>query len=242
MAPVSKLPGCQVSRSFVIFLLFVAVLASGAGALLWWAGPAKVSLALDDERRSSPYYLIHLLDQPDPAAYFQSFGALLREEGAQLLWRGSLQALRAGRSRDELADVALLEFSEGSGVVQMLTSSGYRALTKDRLPVLLGTPEAPGPIVQDETLLLWLVELKPGVAPEVLEAPVQAATARGGQLVWSTPVAVLEGQRSWNHAVLLAFPSSRAVTTWLEDPQTVTERSLARRYYDGEAMLEVRSG
>ena len=75
-----------------------------------------------------------------------------------------------------------------------------------------------------------------------MEAPVQAATARGGQLVWSTPVAVLEGQRSWNHAVLLAFPSSRAVTTWLEDPQTVTERSLARRYYDGEAMLEVRSG
>ena len=43
-------------------------------------------------------------------AYFQTFGSLLREEEAQLLWRGSLQALHSGRSQDEIGDVALIEF------------------------------------------------------------------------------------------------------------------------------------
>jgi len=230
-----------VSRSFLTFLLFVLLLAIGAGALLWWAGPAMVSLALDEDRRSTPYYLVHLLDEAEPA-YFQTFGGLLREEGAQLLWRGSLTALHAGRSRDELTDVALLEFGEGSAVVQMLTSSAYRTLTRDSKPVLLGTPEPPGPIAQDETLLLWLVELGPQTDPAVLEGLTGSAAARNGQLVWSSPVAVLEGDRPWNYMMLLAFPDQRALTDWLQDPETVTEQALSRRYYDAEAMLELSSG
>ncbi len=200
-----------------------------------------VSLALDEERRSTPYYLVHLLAEREPAAYFQTFGGLLREEGAQLLWRGSLKALLAGRSRDEFTDAALLEFSEGSSVVQMLTSSAYRTLARDRAPVLLGTAEPPGPIAQDETLLLWLLELGEGTDAGVLKPLTGSAGARNGQLIWSTPVAVLEGERSWNHLILLAFPDTSALEAWLDDPETVTERALSRRYYDAEAMLELGS-
>ncbi|MGE0625344.1 MAG: hypothetical protein AB7I04_07525 [Pseudomonadales bacterium] len=229
------------SRSFLTFVFFVLVLALGAGVLLWWAGPAMVSLALDEERRSTPYYLVHLLDEAEPAAYFQTFGGLLREEGAQLLWRGSLKALHAGRSRDELTDVALLEFGEGSAVVQMLTSGAYRTLTSGRAPVLLGTPEPPGPIVQDEVLLLWLLALGRGTDPGVLDGLMSSATARNGQLVWSTPVSVLEGDRSWDYMILLAFPDEATLNAWLDDPETVTERALSRRYYDAEAMLELSS-
>jgi hypothetical protein len=41
--------------------------------------------------------------------------------------------------------------------------------------------------------------------------------------------------------ILLAFPDAQALEAWLEDPETVTERSLSRRYYDAEAMLELGS-
>lgn len=230
-----------VSRSLLAFLLFVLLLAVGAAATLWWAGPAMVSLALDEERRASPYYLLHLLDEAEPGAYFQTFGGLLREEGAQLLWRGSLKSLRAGRSRDEHTDVALLEFGEGSAVVQMLTSGAYRSLTRDRAVVLLGTPEPPGPIASDETLLLWLIELGTNTDPAVLEGLAGSAAEQNGQVVWSSPVSVLAGDRSWNYLILLAFPDTRALEAWLDDPETVTERSLSRRYYDAEAMLELSS-
>ena len=238
-----RLPADQTSaanglnRSLTTFLAFLGLLAGVAGLLAWWAGPAMLSLALDDERRDAPYYLIHLLDTEDPGGYFQSFGTLLREEEAQLLWRGSLRALHAGRSQDEVADVALLEFGAGSSVVRMLTSTAYRDLTGDAGPLLLGTATAPGPIAQDETLVLWLVELVEDGDVSVLETLGRSATDFGGQLIWSTPVAVLEGDRAWNHALLLAFPTGTAFGSWLTAPATATDRALVRRQHAAEARL-----
>jgi uncharacterized protein (DUF1330 family) len=201
-----------------------------------------LSLALDDDRRSLPYYLIHLLDAEDTAGYFQAFGALLREEEAQLLWRGGLQTLHSGRTRDEIREVALLEFRAGSSVVQMMTSGAYRDLTAETAPILLGTELPPGPIAQDETLLLWLVDLVEGGDVAVLEELGGTAGDFRGQLIWSTPIAVLEGDRDWNHALLIAFPDSERLSEWLRAPATATARALARRQYAAEALLELQSG
>lgn len=201
-----------------------------------------ISLALDDERRSVPYYLIHLLEAPDSSGYFQRFGQLLREEEAQLLWRGTLQALHTGRTRDEMADVALLEFGAGSRVVRMMTSSAYRNLTDEVQPVLLGSAVSPGPIAQDESLILWLLETADGADLAVLEGLGASAVEFGGQLIWSEPVVVLQGERQWNHALLLAFPNGEAVSAWLHDPGTATDRALTRRHYVADAMLELQSG
>jgi uncharacterized protein (DUF1330 family) len=222
--------------------VFLCVLAGGAGLLAWWVGPAMISLALDEDQRSSPYYLIHLLDVEDTGSYFQDFGSLLREEEAQLLWRGSLQALHSGRTRDEIGDVALLEFGAGSSVVRMMTSTAYRDLTARRRPILLGTDLPPGPIARDETLVLWLVELVEGGDVAELETLGKSAGAFMGQLIWSTPVAVLEGDRRWNHALLIAFPDGERLAEWLESPATATARALARRQHAAEAMLELQSG
>ena len=231
------------SRSLAAFLLFLGVLLTGFAVFFWWVGPEMVSLALDEERRTAPYYLLHLLDDEHPADYFQEFGTLLRQEEAQLLWRGRVEALHAGRSRDELADVALLEFGAGADVVQMLTSSAYRTLTGGASPILLGTPEAPGPMAQDEVLLLWLLEIVPEeVGAGRLEQLAGSAGDFNGQLIWSAPVSVLDGDRSWNHVLLLAFPDAQAVQGWLEDPAAETERTLGRRYYLAEALLQLRSG
>ncbi len=242
------MPACSVvslielNRSLVTFLLFLCLLAGGGALLLWWAGPAMVSLALDGERRGAPYYLIHLLEGEDPAAYFQSFGALLREEEAQLLWRGSLQALHSGRTQDEIGDVALIEFGAGSSVVRMLTSSGYRELTTRDQPILLGSALAPGPIAHDESLILWLVEVVEGGDVSALEALGASASAFQGQLIWSAPIEVLDGQRSWNHALLIAFPDDSALSAWMTAPTTSTDRALVRRQHGSEAMLELQSG
>jgi uncharacterized protein (DUF1330 family) len=210
--------------------------------LVWWTGPALISLALDEDRRSHPFYVIHLLDAEDSAAYFQDFVALLREEEAQLLWRGGLQALHSGRTRDEMNDVALLEFGAGSSVVRMLTSSAYRDLTDRSEPVLLGTAVPPGPIAQDETLVLWLVEMVEDGDVTVLEALGDSTGTFGGQRIWSAPVAVLNGDRSWDHAMLIAFPDRGSLTAWLQTPATATARALARRQHAAEAMLELQSG
>lgn len=230
------------NRSLLTFLTFLLLLAGGAGLLIWWVGPAMVSLALDDERRSAPYYLVHLLERPDNSGYFQRFGQLLREEEAQLLWRGTLQGLHSGRSRDEMADVALLEFQAGAGVVRMMTSSAYRSLTEPVQPVLLGSARPPGPIAQDESLVLWLLETVEGADLAVLDGLGDSAGDYGGQLIWSERVDVLEGDRPWNRALLIAFPDAAAVTAWLADPGTATDRALARRQYVTDAMLELQSG
>lgn len=230
------------NRSLVTFLLFLCLLAGGAAVLVWWAGPAMVSLALDDERRNAPYYVIHLLDAEDTAGYFQKFGGLLREEEAQLLWRGSLQALHSGRTQDEIGDVALIEFGAGSSVVRMLTSTAYRALTTADEPILLGSALPPGPIAQDESLVLWLVEVVEGGNVAELEALGATANEYRGQLIWSAPIDVLDGSRRWNHALLIAFPDASALSAWLTAPATTTDRALVRRQHGTEAMLELQSG
>lgn len=230
------------NRSLTTFLTFLVLLAGGGALLILWVGPAVVSLALDDDRRSTPYYLIHLLDTPDASAYFQEFSQLLREEQAQLLWRGSLQALHAGRSRDEMADVTLLEFGAGSSVVRLMTSSAYRDLTSRVHPVLIGTAVPPGPIAQDETLILWLLETVEEAELDALTGLTRSAGEFGGQLIWSVPVVLLEGDRQWNHVLLLAFPDADAVASWLADPATATARALTRRQFVADALLELQSG
>ncbi|MEM8769062.1 MAG: hypothetical protein AAGE43_16565 [Pseudomonadota bacterium] len=230
------------SRGLVTFLVFLVLLVGGFATVTWLVGPTMVSLALDDERRETPFYLVHLLDAPDASGYFQRFGPLLREEQGQLLWRGGLRALHAGRSEDELTDMALIGFDAGAGLVQMLTSSAYRQLTDSTRPLLLGTPQAPGPIAQDETLVLWLLEASEERTAAELEPLAATAGAYNGQLIWSTPVVVLDGDRPWNYVLLLAFPDGEAVTRWLEDPGTGTDRALGRRHYLSDAMLELRAG
>jgi uncharacterized protein (DUF1330 family) len=230
------------NRSLVTFLLFLCLLVGGGALLAWWVGPAMISLALDDERRGAPYYVIHLLDAQDPAGYFQTFGGLLREEEAQLLWRGSLQALHSGRTQDEIGDVAVIEFGAGSSVVQMLTSSAYRQLTATDEPILLGSALPPGPIAHDENLVLWLVEVVEGGDVAELEALGSTAGEYQGQLIWSAAIDVLDGERRWNHALLIAFPDGSALSAWLNAPATTTDRALVRRQHASEAMLELRSG
>jgi uncharacterized protein (DUF1330 family) len=230
-----------VNRSLLSFLLFLAVLAMAFAVAGWWVGPTMVSLAFDDERRNEPYYLIHLITLNETSDYFPAFAQLLREEEGQLLWRGGLGALHSGRSRDELRDVAIIEFNGGGRVVQMMTSSAYRELTDRSAPVLLGAETAPGPFARDESLVLWMFELAEETSGKALIPLADSAAIHGGQLVWSVPVDVLDGDRSWTHVLLLAFPETLAVQAWLEDPQTATDRALLRRHFVDDAMMELNS-
>ena len=159
-----------------------------------------------------------------------------------MLWRGSLQALHAGRTEDEVGDVAIIEFGAGSSVVRMLTSSAYRQLTADGEPILLGTASPPGPIAHDESLILWLVEVAEGGEVAQLEALGNSAARFQGQLIWSAPIDVLDGQRAWNHVLLIAFPDEHALSAWMTAPKTSTDRALVRRQHGSEAMLELQSG
>ncbi len=160
----------------------------------------------------------------------------------KILWRGSLQALHSGRSRDEMADVALLEFGAGSSVVRLMTSSAYRELSGRVQPILVGSEVAPGPVAQDETLVLWLLETAEGADESALTGLTSSVLDFGGQLIWSVPIAMLAGDRQWNHVLLLAFPDASSVAGWLADPAAATDRALTRRQFVADAMLELQSG
>jgi uncharacterized protein (DUF1330 family) len=215
---------------------------------IWWLGASVVSLAFDEDRRGAPYYVLHLVsgaDAEEGAGYLDGFGALVRAEDGQLLWRGALEHLHSGRLGDAHDDLLVYEFAAGGDLVQMLTSAQYRSL-HDRLPaVLLGTAASPDAIVQDEVLLLWLLELRDTGAQGNAEGllPVVASARRfEGHPIWNAPVDVVAGGATWNHLVVLAFPESAAARRWLEDMQTVTELALVRRVVAEQALLEFGSG
>lgn len=230
-----------VSRSLLGFLVFLAVLLAGFLFARWWVGPTMVSLALDEQRSSNPYFVLHLLHAAAPDNHFRTLGELLAEEEGRLAWRGEFTFMHSGLSHHAIEDVAIMEFAEGGAVVQLLTSSGYRELTARIQPLLLGTPVRPEPVARDAAVILWLLQLAEGVDAKVLEPVLGSARALDGRSLWSSALEGVAGAGPWNHVLMMAFPNAVALRDWLSDPRTATERAFLRRFHKGEVMLELRS-
>lgn len=245
------------NRSFAAFLWFLLALCVTFGVGVWWLGPAVVSLAVDGDRRSTPYYVVHLASVPDgtdSSGYFQQLRQLVREEEGQLLWRGALTTMHSGRLADERDDLLVYRFAAGADVVQLLTSAEYRDLAAAVPPLLLGTPTQPEVLEEKGALLLWLLRLREekqadslseavaagvaGAAPAALASVFATLGPFHGQMVWQAPVDVVAGQVDWNTLVVLAFPDSNAASAWLADSRTATELALARKAVSAQALLE----
>jgi uncharacterized protein (DUF1330 family) len=231
------------SRSLVSFLLFLAVLLLAAGAGVWWLGPSVVELALDEDRRSEPYYLLTLTDSSQGGDYVRDVAALARNEGGEMLWRGGLERLLDGRVADEWQDAVLFRFSAGGGVVQMITSPEYRSLARGRKVMLVGSAEPVGDVATRSVAVLGLLESRDD--DQASTDAVAGITARladsGGALSWNGPMDVLAGDAGWNRGLLVTFADERQAEAWFRDPGVETERALARKVFERQAWLLLRA-
>ena len=236
------------NRSLVSFLGFLGVLAVMFVFGVWWFGPKVVSLVLDTDLRTKPYYAVYLVaagGEAQSSNHFARLAQLARDEDGQIVWRGVVVGSHMGRVSGAFKHAVIFEFPGGGRLVQMITSVAYRELAAQTKPVLLGTSTAPGPIAQDETLLLWLLASR-GESSEVglpaLDASLETARGYTGQTVWSVAVDVLAGGRAWDRMILLAFAEPARARRWLEDAEVSTDRALLRRYFADPALLELRAG
>ncbi len=236
------------SRPLVGFVLFCIILGATLGLAVWWVGPTLLSLALDDEQRNEPYYLLHFAAvTPDErevyrSAYQARMRQLVIDDGGRLLWQADTLQLIEGSVRGEWTQVALARFAEGAEFIQMITSSQYRQISAANPVerVVVGILEAPGELAPDSVIVLYLFRLDEAAANEfpVMTHTMVNLEQYGGLVVWETGVSVIEGEgENWNRLIALQFDSVAQAESWLRDPASVTERAIARRNMQQVVML-----
>ncbi|MCZ6711564.1 MAG: DUF1330 domain-containing protein [Gammaproteobacteria bacterium] len=223
------------NRSLVGFLAFLLVLVVAGLVGTWILGPNLVGLAIDEERRSAPYYLLNFAageSALERSIYRSDLAELVVSDGGQLLWQAPTVRVVEGRVRDEWQHVQLFEFPRAGDFVEMFTSSSYRAIA-DAHPgvslMLLGTSNAPAALAGGGAFVLSLMSL------EADQAAIGATDRRllgdlesyGGTMIWASEVEDLEDQWTWNRVLMLGFPTLELAEAWLRDPDTVTDRALA---------------
>jgi len=242
------------SRSLLGFLTFCVLLGLATAGVVWYVGPTLAGIVIDESRREQPYLLLQLLPRaavvqgPETPSYRARFVALAAEDGAALVWQGGETEVVEGSVRLDVAGTQLLRFETGADLVQMLTSSAYRALRAGfgDIPVaLLGSAEPPAELAADRASVIVLYHRAEHAPGNPLGSPGEDGWLRlvpkhGGTLRWQAPVAPIRApERAWNRVLLLQFPDALAAQAWLEDPATVTEQAIADRHLDELTVLLV---
>ncbi len=229
------------NRSLLGFLLFCAFLALATAGVVWYVGPTLTGIAASSEIRNNPYYLLQLLParalrgSEDASSWRSRFVTLAADDQGRLLWQGGAVQVVEGSVLVDVAGVQLLRFDRGTELVQMLTSSGYRALEAElSAPIRhLGSARPPEPLAADAATVVALYRTgaeTPGPAP--LGVPGKSGWLAllpryGGSVRWDAPIAAIRGPADWNRLLVLQFPRPERADAWLEDPRTVTERAIA---------------
>lgn len=246
MLPSEVARGRLVNRSLAGFIVFLVVLLIAAGIGAWLLGPNLVGLALDDERRGAPYYLLNFAAGEQVYEYGKAFAELAAGDEGRLAWQATTLRVVDGRLHEQWRAVQLHEFPRGSDFVEMLTGSGYREVVASHPRVshmMLGTGTVPQGLHAGQLVVLDLLEI------DAQGANVEAAMARlvaahgafQGEVIWDVEVADPEAEWPWNRLLVLQFPNEDRARRWLLDPVAVTERALAAADVGRRVTLIVRS-
>ena len=129
-------------------------------------------------------------------------------------------------------------------MVQMMTRAEFRNLLASQRILLLGTSGAPVDLAAARYLLIWLLQHREGSqddAKSAIEGVLRTAASYSSEVVWNTTADPFGGSHEWDHVIALSFSDSADAAAWLNDPLTVTEQALAKRYFPQEALLELQS-
>jgi uncharacterized protein (DUF1330 family) len=250
--------GC-LNRGLLGFLVFLGVVVIGLGVTGYLLGPNVLAFIFHTDRRSAPVVLVDLVDFRDAAAeqdyrhhYRHRAWQLIEAAGGRRLWSGHPSAVAYGRPSDGWSWLELVEYPSRSSVIELVTSSDYRALhaardaATSRVALLAASPLQPFPSSAGSVCAVRFVSF---AGPDSLAAydatwaPDEAAElARfGGTLVWHATLNPLSAgpEQRYDAMWIYGFVDAASRAAWLDDPRRATRQMLERHLFRRDVVLLV---
>jgi uncharacterized protein (DUF1330 family) len=245
------------------FLLFLAVLLLAFAVVGYVLGPNMLAFVFHDERRTAPVVMVDLLDFADTQAeqrhrdaYSKPARPMITALGGHLLWSARADEVVRGRTVDGWSWLMLTEYPSRSAVIELVTSSDYRALLSarhaalERFAVLAATPLTTFPDA-DSQAGAHAVRLLAGVRDDSIERyQTEWATQdedllgrHRGHVVWRARLDPFSGDAAQHFDVMLVygFPDIAHRDAWVDDPARETLQALQRRLFLRDVLLLARA-
>jgi uncharacterized protein (DUF1330 family) len=247
------------NKGLLGFLIFLGLLAVGLGVVGYVLGPNVLAFIFHAERKSAPVVLVDLVAFADPAAeqgyrrnYLLPARALIEAAGGKRLWSGHPGDVAAGGLSDAWSWLQLVEYPSRSAVIELVTSSDYRALaaaqdaTTTRRALLAATPLQPFTKGGGKYCVVRFVAFDADDALAGYEARWAAGDAAElaqfhGVIVWHAtlnPLSADAGQR-WDAVWIYAFPNAQRRSAWLDNPRRATQAALERHLFRRDVLIAV---
>jgi hypothetical protein len=250
-----------VNRGLIGFLMFLAVVVAALAAFAYELGPTALAFVFHPERRTAPVVMVNLLEFADTNAeqrHREVFGdpsrPMIQAVGGHIVWSARAGDVVSGLTRDAWSWLELVEYPSRAAVIELVTSSDYRALrgarnaTLERAAVLAATPEAP--FVDDGTNA-FAVRLLVGARRDSIDSyqaewsnQDEAVLARHhGLTVWRARVdpIVADSNQRFDTMLVYGFTDAEQRDAWVDDPERATLQTLQRRVFRRDVLLLAKS-
>jgi uncharacterized protein (DUF1330 family) len=257
-AAVGDGPG-SLNKGLLGFLIFLGAVVVGLGVVGYLLGPHALSFIFHAERKSAPVVLVDLVDFADAAAeqdyrrgYYRTARTLIDAAGGRRLWSGHPSALAIGRPGDAWNWLELVEYPSRSAVIELVTSSDYRALAElraastTRVALLAATPRQPFMADAGGACVVRFVTVSSADSLAAYAANWAADDSAelgrfAGVLAWYAtlnPLSTAPAQR-WDAMWLYAFPDTASRAAWFTDSRRATQQALERHLFRRDVLLLV---
>jgi uncharacterized protein (DUF1330 family) len=245
------------NKGLLGFLIFIGLLAVGLGVVGYVLGPNVLAFIFHTERKSAPVVLVDLVAFADSAAeqryrhsYLRPAWALIEAAGGKRLWSGHLSDVAAGRLGDEWSWLQLVEYPSRSAVIELVTSTDYRALadaqdaTTTRRALLAATPLQPFAQGSGRYCVVRFVAFDgqgtlAGFDASWASRDTAELAQFHGAVVWHAalnPLSADAGQR-WDAIWVYAFPDATDRSAWLDNPRRATQAALERHLFRRDVLI-----
>jgi uncharacterized protein (DUF1330 family) len=239
------------------FLIFLAVVGGGLAAFAYELGPTAVAFVFHPDRRTAPVVMVSLLEFADKDAeqrHREVFGEpsrpMIEAAGGHRVWSARAGDVVSGLSRDGWSWLELVEYPSRAAVIELVTSSEYRALraarnaTLERAAVLAATEETPfaGDDANSYAVRLLVGARGDSLATYAAEWSNQddvVLARHHGMIVWRARVdpIVVEANQRFNAMIVYGFPTTDRRDAWVDDPERATLSTLQHRLFQRDVLL-----
>lgn len=250
------------NRGLIGFLMFLTVVVGGLAAVGYVLGPNVLAFVFHEDRRTAPVVMVNFLEFADADAeqrYRSEFGnparGMIEALGGHRVWSARANDVVSGLMLDGFSWLELIEYPSRAAVIELVTSSDYRALRGARASALkrsalfAATQAMP---FTDDGASAYAVRLLAGVDRDAIASYRAQATKEDdallarhqGQLVWRADVdpLVVAGDQRFEAMLIYGFPDVDRRDAWVNDPARATLQTLQRRLFRRDVLLLASAG
>ena len=245
------------NRGLLGFLAFLAVLLCGFGVAAYLLGPNVLAFVFHAERRTEPVVIINLLDFADAEheeAFRREFErpamALIEALGGHEIWRASADDVVRGQVLDGWSLVQFVKYPSRSAVIELVTSSDYRALLSardaslKRSAVLSATPQADFDTQGTQAQAVRFLAGAHGDSIETydtkwLSQDETLLAQHSGKLLWRARLnpLVAESEQHFDAILVYGFADAAHRDDWASDAERETLQTLQRRLFRRDVLV-----